>query len=583
MPRKCGLCKKEGHNRTNCENQYYTGEYNYKGERHGKGTYEYKLTKYRKTIWEGAKYEGDWSNGKREGSGSIIFGKPYFGNLFGYASYNGEWKNDKPHGIGTMTYLNKMIYRGEWRECEFIGEKEFPDGSIYKGEINSFGYMRGDGTITFKNGDALKANFRPPAPVNVYTKAVSQAELIELLQTNIYLSSGFSIDNVILFYKNGNIFEGNGYLIPCDKEEESCDKEEESCDKEEETCEEELNKLCWDKSRCGTDIIISKDCKTVKKAIGDSWASLTLKNKLRPGRTVLHFMIDSNIAPYLYIGVYGNGFEMKTTGPPKGNHCWSIQSDGYAYFHNQYSNRRFQGYRSAGDIVTLEIDVSNTLPTTSHIRFLVNNNLIEEIVNIKDELTPIITMGGTKGEQITIGPNSSFSKKMGPSRKNMKEFSREEICHAKKFTQEEKFPINMRCRLLVGKMTYTNGRKFKGTWSQDSVCEGKGYVENITPKGKYYGNYNSQNRSYHHNTSGENGKGKMIYFNGNVYDGEWRQGKKEGEIPRYELIEDRGPDHEKQYTVEVSVAGTILGTGTSTSIKQAEILAALNALKNFKA
>ena len=43
MPRKCGLCKKEGHNRTNCENQYYTGEYNYKGERHGKGTYEYKL------------------------------------------------------------------------------------------------------------------------------------------------------------------------------------------------------------------------------------------------------------------------------------------------------------------------------------------------------------------------------------------------------------------------------------------------------------------------------------------------------------------------------------------------------------
>lgn len=64
---------------------------------------------------------------------------------------------------------------------------------------------------------------------------------------------------------------------------------------------------------------------------------------------------------------------------------------------------------------------------------------------------------------------------------------------------------------------------------------------------------------------------------------EWSQLKKEGEIPRYELIEDRGPDHEKQYTVEVSVAGTILGTGTSTSIKQAEILAALNALKNFKA
>ena len=58
MPRKCGLCKKKGHNRTNCENTHYKGEYNYKGERHGKGTYEYKLSKYKKTSLEDAKYEG---------------------------------------------------------------------------------------------------------------------------------------------------------------------------------------------------------------------------------------------------------------------------------------------------------------------------------------------------------------------------------------------------------------------------------------------------------------------------------------------------------------------------------------------
>lgn len=64
---------------------------------------------------------------------------------------------------------------------------------------------------------------------------------------------------------------------------------------------------------------------------------------------------------------------------------------------------------------------------------------------------------------------------------------------------------------------------------------------------------------------------------------EWSQLKKGGEIPRYKLIEQRGPDHEKEYTVEVSVAGTVLGKGTSTSIKQAEILAALNAIKNYKA
>ena len=66
MPRKCGLCKKEGHNKSNCENAHYKGEYNYKGERHGKGTYEYKLSKYKNTTLEGAKYEGCWVDGKRE-------------------------------------------------------------------------------------------------------------------------------------------------------------------------------------------------------------------------------------------------------------------------------------------------------------------------------------------------------------------------------------------------------------------------------------------------------------------------------------------------------------------------------------
>ena len=78
MPRRCGLCKKEGHNRTNCENTHYKGEYNYKGERHGKGTYEYKLSKYKKIhAFENAKYEGDWVEGKREGKGVLTWTGAY--------------------------------------------------------------------------------------------------------------------------------------------------------------------------------------------------------------------------------------------------------------------------------------------------------------------------------------------------------------------------------------------------------------------------------------------------------------------------------------------------------------------------
>ena len=63
---------------------------------------------------------------------------------------------------------------------------------------------------------------------------------------------------------------------------------------------------------------------------------------------------------------------------------------------------------------------------------------------------------------------------------------------------------------------------------------------------------------------------------------EWSQLEKAGEIPRYRRIEDSGPDHKKSYKVEVSIAGKVLGVGTSTSIKQAEIEAALDATKKIQ-
>ena len=63
---------------------------------------------------------------------------------------------------------------------------------------------------------------------------------------------------------------------------------------------------------------------------------------------------------------------------------------------------------------------------------------------------------------------------------------------------------------------------------------------------------------------------------------EWSQLKQKGEIPEYSLRETSGPDHEKSYTVEVSIDGKVLGSGMSSSIKNAEIDAALDALNNIK-
>lgn len=63
---------------------------------------------------------------------------------------------------------------------------------------------------------------------------------------------------------------------------------------------------------------------------------------------------------------------------------------------------------------------------------------------------------------------------------------------------------------------------------------------------------------------------------------EWSQFKQKGEIPEYSVKKTSGPDHKKSYTVEVSIGGKVVGSGMNSSIKNAEIDAALDALNNIK-
>lgn len=63
---------------------------------------------------------------------------------------------------------------------------------------------------------------------------------------------------------------------------------------------------------------------------------------------------------------------------------------------------------------------------------------------------------------------------------------------------------------------------------------------------------------------------------------EWSQFKQKGEIPEYSVKKTSGPDHKKSYTVEVSIDGKVVGSGMNSSIKNAEIDAALDALNNIK-
>ena len=56
-----------------------------------------------------------------------------------------------------------------------------------------------------------------------------------------------------------------------------------------------------------------------------------------------------------------------------------------------------------------------------------------------------------------------------------------------------------------------------------------------------------------------------------------------GELPKYGVVGESGPDHQKVFEVEISAGGRVLGSGTGRSKKEAEQMAAGVALDNLKA
>jgi len=61
---------------------------------------------------------------------------------------------------------------------------------------------------------------------------------------------------------------------------------------------------------------------------------------------------------------------------------------------------------------------------------------------------------------------------------------------------------------------------------------------------------------------------------------EYTQGKAMG-TPEYRVLRETGPDHQKQFFVEVAIKGRVLGKGTGLSKKTAEKAAALDAIRQM--
>ena len=75
----------------------YTGEW-LDGKRDGYGV----------QIWvDGSRYEGNWKNDKANGDGKLFHAD---GDV-----YEGGWMDDKAHGYGKYTHANGATYEGEWR------------------------------------------------------------------------------------------------------------------------------------------------------------------------------------------------------------------------------------------------------------------------------------------------------------------------------------------------------------------------------------------------------------------------------------------------------------------------------------
>jgi hypothetical protein len=97
-------------------------------------------------------YEGEASNGKPNGTGSIIWADGRW--------YNGEWENGRRTGFGMEVVPNSWTYVGEFLDGKFHGwgKMTMEDGRWYDGEWDA-GWQKGLGEVRDEAGNTYTAIF----------------------------------------------------------------------------------------------------------------------------------------------------------------------------------------------------------------------------------------------------------------------------------------------------------------------------------------------------------------------------------------------------------------------------------------
>lgn len=100
----------------------------------------------------GARYEGQFRDGKPQGKGALFFSDG--------REYQGDWKDGYKEGRGILTYPNGDKYTGDFIDNKFHGKgiMAYANGNRYEGRwVN--GQQSGKGSFYFTNGDRYEGGF----------------------------------------------------------------------------------------------------------------------------------------------------------------------------------------------------------------------------------------------------------------------------------------------------------------------------------------------------------------------------------------------------------------------------------------
>ena len=102
---------------------------------------------------DGNKYIGDWVDHYREGKGKMIFTT---GDV-----YQGEFKHSRISGKGVMNFINGDRYEGDWADDKQhgYGKYFYADGDRYEGDFYA-GKLHGHGSMFYTDGSKYVGNWK---------------------------------------------------------------------------------------------------------------------------------------------------------------------------------------------------------------------------------------------------------------------------------------------------------------------------------------------------------------------------------------------------------------------------------------